>query len=81
MKKAKVSGTVARSRIAPRQQKRSRRRGFTRRRREGTRPPPRRRHAFRDDELEKLVGKTITGDGVIAGNTFIVDDWAERKPK
>jgi hypothetical protein len=81
MKKAKVSGTVARSRIAP--GSKSDHVGVVLRADDGKEYVLRRAggNAFRDDELEKLVGKTITGDGVIAGNTFIVDDWAERKPK
>jgi len=33
-----------------------------------------------DAELEKLVGKAITGNGLIASNTFILDDWTEREP-
>ena len=81
MKKAKVSGTVTRSRIAP--GSKSDHVGVVLRADDGKEYVLRRSggNAFRDDTLEKLVGKTITGDGVIAGNTFIVDDWAERKPK
>jgi hypothetical protein len=32
-------------------------------------------HAFRDETLEALVGKTITGTGIVAGQTFIMQDW------
>ncbi len=32
-------------------------------------------HAFRDQVLEALVGKTITGSGLLAGQTFIMDKW------
>jgi hypothetical protein len=30
---------------------------------------------FRDEALEELVGKKITGDGFVAGQTFIMKDW------
>ena len=29
-------------------------------------------NAFRDETLEALVGKTITGTGIVAGQTFIM---------
>ena len=32
-------------------------------------------NAFRDQTLETLVGKTITGTGRITGQTFIMDKW------
>ncbi len=32
-------------------------------------------HAFRDQVLEELVGKTITGSGLVTGQTFIMDQW------
>ena len=38
-------------------------------------------NAFRDDALEQLVGRTITGTGVIAGQTFIMDDWTVKNAK
>ena len=30
---------------------------------------------FKDDELEKLVGKNITVNGEMVNNVFFVDDW------
>ncbi len=32
-------------------------------------------HAFRDEVLEALVGKAITGTGLVTGQTFIMDKW------
>jgi hypothetical protein len=32
-------------------------------------------NAFRDQALEALVGKTIAGTGLLAGQTFIRDKW------
>lgn len=32
-------------------------------------------HAFRDQVLEALVGKAITGTGLVTGQTFIMDKW------
>jgi hypothetical protein len=32
-------------------------------------------NAFRDQALETLVGKTVTGTGLVAGQTFIMDKW------
>jgi hypothetical protein len=40
-----------------------------------------RRHGgnpFTDPILEGLVGKSIDGDGVIHGHTFIMSQWAEQ---
>lgn len=33
-------------------------------------------HAFRDQALEALLGKTVTGTGRVTGQTFIMDDWS-----
>jgi hypothetical protein len=33
-------------------------------------------NAFRDQVLEGLVGKTVTGTGLVTGQTFIIDKWA-----
>lgn len=30
---------------------------------------------FRDGVLDKLVGKTITGIGLVSGRSFIMDSW------
>jgi len=32
-------------------------------------------NAFRDETLEALVGKAITGNGFVTGGTFILTDW------
>lgn len=32
-------------------------------------------HAFHDQVLEALVGRTITGIGLVTGQTFIMDKW------
>lgn len=32
-------------------------------------------NAFSDPALDKLEGKSISGSGLIAGSTFIMDDW------
>jgi hypothetical protein len=32
-------------------------------------------HAFRDQVLEALVGKTVTATGVVTGQTFILEKW------
>lgn len=37
--------------------------------------------AFRDDALEALAGATITGQGFVAGQTFIMQDWTVIKGK
>jgi hypothetical protein len=33
-------------------------------------------HPFSDAAIEALVGKTITGTGIVAGGSFIMDDWS-----
>jgi len=33
-------------------------------------------HPFNDNALDELVGKTITGMGVVAGGSFIMDSWS-----
>ncbi len=32
-------------------------------------------NAFRDPQLDELVGSSITGDGHVAGQTFILKSW------
>jgi hypothetical protein len=34
---------------------------------------------FSDPKLDRLVGKRITGTGVITGNTLIMSEWRESK--
>ena len=70
----RLTGTVARTRIAP--GSKSDHVGVVLRtdggeyilQRSGGNP-------FRDDALEGLVGKKITGDGFLTGQTFIMKDW------
>jgi hypothetical protein len=39
-------------------------------------------NAFRDPELDRLVGSSITADGRVAGQTFIMKRWqVERAAK
>lgn len=32
-------------------------------------------NAFRDQALETFVGKTVTGTGLVTGQTFVMDKW------
>ncbi|HEX4666302.1 MAG TPA: hypothetical protein VH207_06845 [Chthoniobacterales bacterium] len=34
-------------------------------------------NAFQDQELDRLVGKTIQGTGFVTGYTFLMSDWKE----
>jgi hypothetical protein len=34
---------------------------------------------FSDAAMDGLVGKTITGTGIVADSNFIMDDWVEVK--
>jgi hypothetical protein len=38
-------------------------------------------NAFRDETLEALVGTTITGTGIVVGQTFIMQEWTVTKGK
>ncbi len=38
-------------------------------------------NAFRDETLEALVGANITGEGVVAGQTFIMENWTATKDR
>jgi|SoimicmetaTmtHMA_FD_contig_51_956454_length_1108_multi_2_in_0_out_0_2 hypothetical protein len=38
-------------------------------------------HPFSDAVLDGLVGKTITGNGVVSGRSFIMDDWSIDLPQ
>ena len=37
-------------------------------------------NAFRDPELDGLVGKTIAGEGVVHGYSLFLSDWHEVSP-
>jgi len=73
--KTTISGKVLRRRIAP--GSKSERVGVVLRDRGGEVYVLRRAggHAFRDAALTRLVGKTITGTGLVSGRSFIMDDW------
>ena len=79
MKKTELKGTVARARIAP--GSKSDHVGVILRADDGNEYVLRRSggNAFRDEELEKLVGKAITGTGLTTGRTFIMDSWSAEK--
>jgi hypothetical protein len=38
-------------------------------------------NAFQDDTLEALVGTTISGRGLVSGQTFILQDWTAKNAK
>jgi hypothetical protein len=38
-------------------------------------------NTFNDEILEPLVGSTITGRGIVSGQTFIMKDWIVKQPK
>jgi hypothetical protein len=40
-----------------------------------------RRNAFRDPVLEKFVGETITGIGLVAGNSFMMRRWKVQRAR
>ncbi|HEY7663898.1 MAG TPA: hypothetical protein VH934_12335 [Xanthobacteraceae bacterium] len=71
----RITGTVARTRVAP--GSKSERVDVVLRTAGGDEYAFRRLggNAFRDDALEKLVGKTITTTGQLADHIFIMKDW------
>jgi hypothetical protein len=79
VKKRTLTGTVIRTRIAPTSKRDHV--GVVMRTGDGKEYALRRSggNAFQDDELDKLVGKTITGSGLVADHTFILDDWVVKK--
>jgi hypothetical protein len=76
-----VTGTVKQSRIAA--GSKSEHVGIVLRTPEGDEYLLRRMggNAFRDPVLEKLVGKTITGTGLVAGNSFIMQRWKVQRAR
>jgi len=38
-------------------------------------------NAFRDPELDNLVGSSISADGLVAGQTFIMHSWTPQTPR
>jgi hypothetical protein len=75
----RIAGTVARALISP--GSKSEHRGVVLRTARGDEFILRRAggNAFRDETLEALVGTTITGTGIVVGQTFIVQDWTKSK--
>jgi hypothetical protein len=79
MRKTRITGTVTLKRIAS--QSKSDHVGVVLRADDGKEYVLRRKggNAFQDDQLEKLVGETITGVGLLANRTFILDGWSLKK--
>jgi hypothetical protein len=77
----KIAGTVTQARISP--GSKSEHRGVVLRTARGDEFILRRTggNAFRDETLEALVGTTIIGTGIVAGQTFIMQDWTVTKGK
>ena len=75
----RIAGTVARAVISP--GSKSEHRGVVLRTARGDEFILRRAggNAFRDETLEALVGTTITGTGILVGQTFIMQDWTKGK--
>ena len=76
-----VTGTVEQSRIAA--GSKSEHVGIVLRTSEGNEYVLRRMggNAFRDPVLEKLVGETITGTGLVAGNSYIMRRWKVQRSR
>ena len=77
----KITGTVTQELISP--GSKSEHRGVILRTARGDELILRRAggNAFRDETLEALVGTTITGTGIVVGQTFIMQDWTVTKGK
>ena len=75
----RIAGTVARAVISP--GSKSEHRGVVLRTARGDEFILRRAggNAFRDETLEALVGTTITGTGILVGQTFIMQNWTKGK--
>ena len=75
----RIAGTVARAVISP--GSKSDQRGVVLRTARGDEFILRRAggNAFRDETLEALVGTTITGTGILVGQTFIMQNWTKGK--
>jgi hypothetical protein len=78
-KRRRITGTVARAQIAP--GSKSEHRGVVLRTATGEEYVLRRRggNAFRDEALERLVGATITGEGLVTNQNFIMDEFSVKK--
>lgn len=74
----RITGTVMRSRIAP--GSKSDHVAVILRTGDGKEYVLRRSggNAFRDEALEELVGNTITGSGLVVGQTFIMKNWTAK---
>jgi hypothetical protein len=78
-KRRRITGTVARAQIAL--GSKSEHLGVVLRTTMGDEYVLRRRggNAFRDDVLERLVGATITGEGLVTNRSFIMDEFSVKK--
>jgi len=75
-KRRRITGTVVRVQIAP--GSKSEHVGVMLRTAEGDEYVLRRRggNPFRDDVLERLVGTTITGEGLLTNQNFMMDEFS-----
>jgi hypothetical protein len=75
-KRRRITGTVVRAQIAA--GSKSDHVGIVLRTAKGDEYVLRRRggNPFRDDVLERLVGTTITGEGVVTNQNFIMDEFS-----
>jgi hypothetical protein len=78
-RRRRITGTVTRMLIAP--GSKSEHVGVVLRTAGGDEYELRRRggNAFRDAVLERLVGATITGLGIVTGRDYIMDEFTEAK--
>jgi hypothetical protein len=78
-KRRRITGTVARAQIAP--GSKSEHLGVVLRTTTGDEYVLRRRggNAFHDDVLERLVGATITGEGLVTNRNFIMNEFSVKK--
>jgi len=78
-KTKRISGNVARRSIAP--GSKSEHVGVILRAQDGSEYVLRRMggNAFRDSTLEDLIGETITAEGFVTGNTFIMTEWVTKQ--
>jgi hypothetical protein len=75
-KRRRITGTVVRAQIAP--GSKSEHAGVVLRTAKGDEYVLRRRggNPFRDDVLERLVGTTISGEGLLTNQNFMMDEFS-----
>jgi hypothetical protein len=74
-RRRRITGTVARKLIAP--GSKSEHVGVVLRTAGGDELRRRGGNAFRDEVLERLVGATITGLGIVTGRDYIMDEFTK----